>query len=134
MRVSCRLLLAATLTFTATLAAQQSSPIAHIEAPPPQGPARDAQGNLRVSGGVMATLLIKKVDPEYSPDIHESGAVVLRAIIGPDGKVTNLAVISGPAMLQSSAVNAVRQWEYTPYRLNGRPVAVDTTILVKFKR
>ncbi len=137
MQISCRLLLATILTFTATFAAQQSAPAAQIEAPPLQGgPAvpPPPTGAVRISGGVMAGQCIKRVRPEYPSDVVIQGTVVLRAIIGTDGRVQQLSAISGPPMLQNSAVDAVRQWEYKPYLLNGEPVKVETTITVNFRR
>jgi protein TonB len=58
--------------------------------------------------------------------------VVLHAIIGKNGTIQNLTVISGPAMLQSAALDAVKQWRYKPYVLNGDPTEVDTTVTVNF--
>jgi TonB family protein len=81
----------------------------------------------------MAGQLVSRVDPVY-PDTDAQGAIVLHAIIAPDGTVQQLSVISGPPPLQGAAVDAVRQWVYKPYLLNGNPVAVDTTITVNFKR
>ncbi len=82
----------------------------------------------------MAGQCIKRVRPEYPSDVVIQGTVVLRAIIGTDGRVQQLSAISGPPMLQNSAVDAVRQWEYKPYLLNGEPVKVETTITVNFRR
>jgi protein TonB len=82
----------------------------------------------------MAGMLVKRVEPEYSPDIETQGSVVLHAIIGIDGRVAQLTVISGAPILQSAAVEAVRQWVYKPYLLNGNPVPVDTTVVVNFRR
>ena len=56
----------------------------------------------------------------------------LHAIISKTGSIANLSVISGPAMLQSSALDAVKQWRYKPYILNGEPTEVDTTVTVNF--
>ncbi len=81
----------------------------------------------------MVGQLVSRVDPVY-PDTDAQGAVVLHAIIAPDGTVRQLSVVAGPPPLQSAAVDAVRQWTYKPYLLNGQPVAVDTTIVVNFKR
>jgi protein TonB len=58
--------------------------------------------------------------------------VVLHAIIGKNGSIQDLKVISGPAMLQSAALDAVKQWRYKPYILNGDPTEVDTTVTVNF--
>jgi len=90
---------------------------------------------LRVSPGAMEGNLIAKVTPIY-PEIakaaHLQGVVVLHAIISKTGDVENLSVISGPPMLTSSAVDAVRQWRYKPYLLNGEPTEVETTINVNY--
>lgn len=60
------------------------------------------------------------------------GSVLLRAIIGENGNVCNLRVVSGDPLLAASAMAAVRQWQYKPYMINGQPVNVDTTITVTF--
>jgi protein TonB len=91
--------------------------------------------SLDVSSGVMAGNLLEKTMPHY-PSIAVSariqGAVVLQATISKDGSIKNLRVISGPPMLQQSAMDAVRSWRYKPYLLNGEPVEVETTINVVF--
>jgi TonB family protein len=77
--------------------------------------------------------LISKVAPKYPAEAKKAriqGTVVLNAIIGTDGHITGLHVLSGPAMLQQSAMEAVRQWGYRPYLLDGKPVQVETTINV----
>jgi protein TonB len=56
------------------------------------------------------------------------------AKLDPKGKVVELKVLSGPAMLRSAAVEAVRQWMYKPYLLNGKPVFVRTTVSINFSR
>jgi protein TonB len=88
--------------------------------------------HLRISSGVMAGLLKTKVDPVYPGDVDAEGTVVLHAIIGKDGHVESLQAISGPTMLKGAAIDAVKQWTYKPYLLNGEPVEVDTTIVVQF--
>jgi len=60
------------------------------------------------------------------------GTVVLHAIISQQGTITSLQAISGPDMLKGAALDAVRQWKYKPYLLNGDPTEVDTTITVNF--
>jgi protein TonB len=90
---------------------------------------------VRISGGVMAGRIMSKVDPIYPPDARDekiSGSVVLHAIIGTDGAVQDLHVISGPMRLQAAALEAVRQWRYEAYVLNGSTVVVDTTVTVNF--
>ncbi len=89
----------------------------------------------KVSGGVMAGNLLTHVDPVYPPaakDARIQGAVVLHAIIGKDGTIENLQVVSGPKKLQTSALDAVRQWTYKPFLLNGDPTEVETTITVNY--
>jgi len=60
------------------------------------------------------------------------GAVLLEAI-GKDGSITSVKRISGDALLARSAADAVKQWKYKPYYLNGEPVEIDTQITVNFK-
>ena len=60
------------------------------------------------------------------------GTVVLQATISKSGTIENLRVMSGPAMLQQAALDAVRTWRYRPYLLNGEPVEVETTVNVVF--
>jgi protein TonB len=72
------------------------------------------------------------VYPEQAKKDRVEGKVVLAAVIGKDGTVENLRVVSGPSPLQPSALDAVRQWRYKPYLLNGEPVEVDTTIRVVY--
>jgi periplasmic protein TonB len=90
---------------------------------------------VRVSQGVSSGLLIKRVQPNYPPLARQAriqGQVVLHAEISKDGTITNLQLISGHAMLAPAAIEAVRQWRYKPYLLNGEPVAVDTEVIVNF--
>ena len=97
--------------------------------------AQQPNGPTRVSGGVMAGQIVSKVNPVYPPEAREKGiegAVVLHAIIGADGTVQQLAVISGPEELQGSAMEAVKQWVYKPFLLNGQPQEVETTITVNY--
>ncbi len=90
---------------------------------------------IRVSQGVTEGLLVHKVTPTYPPLARQAriqGAVVLAAVIGKDGSIQNLKVVSGHPMLTSAALDAVRQWKYKPYFLNGEPVEVETVITVNF--
>ncbi len=92
-------------------------------------------GPARVSGGVMAANVLTKVTPVYPPEAKEAkieGAVVLKAVIGKDGLVNNLQVVSGPKELRRSALDSVRQWKYKPYLLNGEPMEVETTVTVTY--
>jgi protein TonB len=90
---------------------------------------------VRVSQGVSSGLLIKKVQPNYPPLARQAriqGQVLLQAQISKDGTIENLTLISGHPMLAPAALDAVKQWRYKPYMLNGEPVAVDTQVVVNF--
>jgi protein TonB len=90
---------------------------------------------ITVSQGVQAGLLIRKVSPTYPPLAKQAriqGSVVLQAVIGKDGTIQNLRAVSGHPMLIPSALDAVKQWKYKPYFLNGEPVEVDTQVTVNF--
>jgi protein TonB len=90
---------------------------------------------VRVSQGVSQGLLIHRVQPMYPPLARQAriqGTVVLQAEISKDGNIENLRLISGHPMLAPSAIEAVKQWRYKPYFLNGEPVAVETQITVNF--
>jgi len=102
-------------------------------APPPPKPKQS--GPLRVGGNVQAARIVNRVQPIYPPLARQtriSGTVRLHAIIGKDGTIQSLEVISGHPLLQQAALDAVRQWRYQPTLLNGEPVDVDTTIDVIF--
>jgi periplasmic protein TonB len=91
---------------------------------------------IRVSQGVTAGMKIHDVTPQY-PQMAKiarvQGPVVLAAVIGKDGAIQNLRVVSTASpLLNQSALDAVKQWKYRPYILNGEPVEVDTTITVNF--
>jgi periplasmic protein TonB len=101
---------------------------------PPAMP-RIATQKVRVSSGVAQGLLVHQVTPQYPQLARQAriqGTVVLQAVIGKDGTVQNLHVLSGHPLLIEAAVDAVRQWRYKPYYLNGEPVEVDTQINVNF--
>lgn len=91
---------------------------------------------VRISEGVTEGRLILKVEPTY-PRIaliaRIQGRVVLSAIISKTGEIQDLTVVSGHPLLVPAAINAVRQWRYRPYLLNGEPVEVETTINVNFE-
>jgi protein TonB len=96
--------------------------------PPPQ--------RIQVSQGVTQGLLIRQVKPQYPVMARETrveGDVLLSAVIDKDGAVSDVRAISGPALLIPPALQAVRQWRYKPYLLNGQPVEVETQIKVQFR-
>ena len=90
---------------------------------------------VRVSQGVMQTLVTKKVNPDYPPDAkkdHVQGVVVLRLRIDKQGNVADAQLISGHPALAQAAIDAVKQWKYRPYLLNNNPVEVETQVTVNF--
>ena len=90
---------------------------------------------VRVSAGVTSGLKVKDVKPVYPPLARQAriqGTVVLHAVISKDGSITGLNLVSGHPMLAPAAIDAVKQWRYKPYLLNGEPVEVDTEVMVNF--
>ncbi len=89
----------------------------------------------KVSSGIEEGLLIRDVKPLY-PRLAQAagvqGEVVLQAVIGKDGRIENLHALSGNPLLVKAALDAVQQWRYRPYLLNGQPVEVETQITVRF--
>ena len=93
-------------------------------------------GPQRISQGVSEGKVLKRVAPAYPAQalqMHVQGTVKLRATIGKDGSVRNVKAVSGPALLSRAAEDAVRQWKYQPYTLNGEPVEVQTEVNIYFK-
>ena len=100
----------------------------NVPKPPPQV--------VRVSQGVMEGLVLKRVQPHYPAQAMQmriQGPVQLQATINKTGDITNLKIVSGDSILGRAAQEAVRQWKYKPYYLNGEPVEIQTQILVNFK-
>jgi periplasmic protein TonB len=90
---------------------------------------------VRVSSGVVSGLLVRRVAPTYPPLARQAriqGTVILQAQISKTGDIENLQLISGHPMLAPAAIEAVKQWKYRPYLLNGEPVEVDTQVQVNF--
>ncbi len=91
---------------------------------------------LNISQGVSRGLLIKKVQPNYPQNalaMHVEGEVELMATISKQGNITSVKVISGEQLLTRAATEAVKQWKYKPYLLNGEPVEIQTQITVNFR-
>jgi len=90
---------------------------------------------VKVPGGVMAGLVLRKVQPLYPESAKQKGIqgpVLLSAVIGADGHILQLAPIYGKEELVPAAMSAVQQWEYRPYILLGQPAEVETEIQVQF--
>jgi protein TonB len=106
--------------------------------PPPPPPPADVPKpptRIRIGGNVQAALLIHEVKPVYPMVARQArvgGVVELKAIIGRDGTVQNLVLVSGQPLLVEAAMNAVKQWVYKPTYLDGVPVEVVTEVSVNF--
>lgn len=97
--------------------------------PPPPAVRRPAVSRM------MEGNLIHRVQPDYPPlarQVRIQGQVVLRAMISREGAIENVQALSGHPMLIPAAIDAVRQWRYRPYVLNGEPVEVETQVTVNF--
>lgn len=97
--------------------------------------AQAVPSRVRVSEGVIQGLRVKQVSPIYPPLARQAriqGSVVLRVFISKTGDVENIQLVSGHPMLAPSAIEAVKQWKYQTYLLNGQPVEVETTVTVNF--
>jgi protein TonB len=84
----------------------------------------------------MQAFLVQKVDPQYPAQAREAriqGRVVLSVVVGKDGAVQDVKLVSGHPLLAPAAMNAVRQWHYKPYLLNGDAVEVQTPVTVDFR-
>jgi protein TonB len=102
------------------------------EPPPPTMP----KGPVRVGGDVKAPRKIKDVEPRYTQLAREarvSAVVILEAVIGANGRVDKVRVLRGHPLLNDSAVEAVKQWVYSPTTLNGVAVPVVMSVTVNFK-
>ena len=98
-----------------------------LAAPPP---AVRAQG-----GQIQPPKLVSStsaVYPAQARAAHIQGDVVVDALVDPTGNVSTVQVISGPAILQQAAMDAVRTWKYQPARLNGKPIEIHTRVSLSF--
>ena len=98
--------------------------------------ATTGQPRVQVPTEVMEKLLVHRVDPDYpetarSAKLH--GVIVLDIVVGRDGSVVEMRPLSGPDVLARAAMETVRWWRFEPYRVNGEPGMVETTVAVEFK-
>ncbi|HUI41759.1 MAG TPA: TonB family protein [Terriglobia bacterium] len=137
------LMILVTMCGGAARAQSPSSPAGLRGAPQSADEQADTQGTeppalpkrIRVGGNVMEAKLVNKVVPAYPPPAkmaHVEGTVILNAVIGRDGAVKDLKIVSGHPLLAQAAVDAVRRWRYQTTLLNGDPVEVETEIDVNF--
>jgi protein TonB len=115
-----------------------AAPVAAPPPPPPpvkEAPKAVAPQRIRVGGNVQQAKLVRQPKPVYPPLAKQAriqGVVRFQAIIGRDGTIQNLQLVSGHPLLVPSAQEAVKQWVYQPTLLNGEPVEVITQIDVNF--
>ena len=110
-----------------------SSDLSIIDVTPPPPP--PPPGPVRVGGEIRPPRKVTDVAPVYPPiarAAHVEGIVILEAVIGEDGAVGDVRVLRSISLLDSAAVDAVRQWRFTPTLLNGQPVPVVMTVTVAF--
>jgi TonB family protein len=96
----------------------------------------DALEPVSIPGSLSEKLLLQKIDPSYPEKALRAGLrgpVVLQAWIGKDGRIQELKLIRGPLLLGQAAFDAVRNWRYKPYLLNGEAVEAQTLVTVDFK-
>lgn len=124
----------------ATLVGQNTAPLrAGAPPPPPPPPPPPApwhEGALRVGGTIGPPTKIKNVNPVYPPEAKAAGVegvVVIEARIEGDGRVSHTRVLQSVPGLDEAAVDAVRQWEFTPTLLNGKPTPVIMTVTIAFR-
>jgi protein TonB len=99
-------------------------------------PQEAAPQRIRVSDDVMRAVLVRKVTPVYPPLARQAriqGAVILKVVIDKSGNVFSVQLVSGHPMLAPAAIEAVKQWKYQPYLLNGEAVEVETNVQVIFR-
>jgi protein TonB len=112
-------------------------PVGLISTMPPATVVRaESAKPMRISEGVTAGMLLAAIQPVY-PQMarltHTSGVVVVEAVISRAGRIESAHAVSGPAMLQSVAVDAVRAARYRPFLLNGEATEVETTFTINFR-
>jgi periplasmic protein TonB len=102
------------------------------EAPPPPPP---PPAPVRVGGAIKPPTQTRRVNPSYPPIAQSArvqGVVIIEATIGVDGRVRDAKILRSVPLLDQAALDAVRQWEYSPTLLNGVPVPVIMTVTVQF--
>jgi TonB family protein len=90
----------------------------------------------RVPAEAMEKLLIHRVEPAYPAEARSAnvqGVIALDIVIGRDGSIASMRALNGPDVLARAAMDALRWWKFEPYRVNGEPTIVETTVAVEFK-
>lgn len=100
-------------------------------------PASSEKPAAQVPPEVMERLLLHKVEPVYPAEARRQrlqGVIALNVVVGRDGSVIRLRPLNGPDILAQAAMDALRWWKFQPYRINGEPAVVETTLAVEFRR
>lgn len=106
-----------------------------VPAPPPPPPPPPPRDPVPIGGDIRAPSRVHHATPVYPPIARQAGVqglVILQAVIDTDGRVTDVRVLRSLPLLDQAAIDAVRQWRYTPTLLNGVPVPVSMTVTVRF--
>lgn len=93
--------------------------------------------SVQVPTEVMERLLVHRVEPAYPPEARKQnlqGIIALDIIVGRDGSVVSVRPLNGPDVLARAAIDALRWWTFEPYRVNGEPAVVETTLALEFKK
>jgi TonB family protein len=86
---------------------------------------------------IMQKLLVHRVEPVYPAEARKQrlqGVIIVNVVVGTDGTVMRMRPLNGPDILAQAAMDALRWWKFEPYRLNGEPAVVETTLAVEFRR
>jgi len=97
---------------------------------------QEVTGPVHLPSTIVAGMILQKTVPVYpiiAKETRIDGVVILQATISTSGTIENLRVVSGHPMLRQAALDAVSNWRYRPYLMNGKPVEVETTVNVVFK-
>jgi periplasmic protein TonB len=113
---------------------QPRTPVTSAHFPSDSAGVADATGRVHLSAGA-AQIISRPVEPDYpllAKQMKVQGAVVLEALIGRDGNIQDLHILSGPAILSAAAREAVKQWRFKPYLQSGQAVETEARITVNF--
>ena len=102
-----------------------------------QSASTETKPTAQVPAEVMQRLIQHRVEPVYPAEARRenlNGVIALDVIVGRDGTVQSVKALNGPEILARAAEDALRWWKFEPYKVNGEPAAVETTVAVEFKR
>jgi TonB family protein len=112
--------------------AKPNDPVSNLLNTPTALPTRAPPISQGVEGGDIQTK-VAAIYPPQARAMGQHGTVTLEALVGPDGSVKDVKVVSGPPLLRQAAIDAVRRWKYEPFRLNGKRITAQTQVQIDFK-